>query len=128
MSVPHAKDARCRIVTDRANVPRGVLAVLAGAGWASSCYGDLPLPGGYKRRDGSPLYRPRYPALAKDKARWVGDPAAFVVAETYHQAADASELIEVDYEPLPAVVSADDVIKDGAPLVHEDCPNNVCFV
>src|SRR5438445_70294 len=81
---------------------RGVLAVLTGADWQASGYGDLPVPGGYKRRDGSPLYRPRYPALVKDRVRWVGDCVAFVVAETYHQAADAAELIEVDYETLPA--------------------------
>ena len=105
-----------------------MLAVLTGADWQASGYGDLPVPGGYKRRDGSPLYRPRYPALVKDRVRWVGDCVAFVVAETYHQAADAAELIEVDYETLPAAVSAADAIADGAPLVHDDCPNNICFV
>ena len=60
--------------------------------------------------------------------RWVGDYVAFVVAETVHQAMDAAELIEVDYEPLPAIVSAADAIKPGAPLVWDDCPNNICFV
>ena len=50
------------------------------------------------------MYRPRFPALVKDRVRWVGDYVAFVVAETRHQAADAAELIEVEYEPLPAVV------------------------
>ena len=87
-----------------------------GADWEASGFGDLPVPGGLKRRDGSPLYRPRYPALVKDRVRWVGDYVAFVVAETYHQAADAAELIEVDYEPLPAVVSTADAVEPGAPL------------
>ncbi len=41
---------------------------------------------------------------------------------------DAAELIEVDYEPLPAIVSTEDAIKPGAPLVWDDCPNNICFV
>ncbi len=58
-----------------------------------------------RRRDGAPMYRPRFPALVTDRVRWVGDYVAFVVAETKHQAADAAELIEVDYEPLPAIVS-----------------------
>ena len=60
--------------------------------------------------------------------RWVGDYVAFVVAETRAQAADAAELIEVDYEPLPAIVSTEDAIKPGAPLVWDDCPDNICFV
>jgi carbon-monoxide dehydrogenase large subunit len=125
---PHAHARIRSIDIAGAKAAPGVLAVVTGADWAASGYGDLPVPGGYKRRDGSPLYRPRYPALVKDCARWVGDPVAFVVAETYHQAADAAELIEVDYEPLPAVASAADAVKDGAPLVHDDCPNNICFV
>jgi aerobic carbon-monoxide dehydrogenase large subunit len=125
---PHAHARIRSIDATRATAAPGVLAVLTGADWAASGYGDLPVPGGYKRRDGSPLYRPRYPALVKDRARWVGDPVAFVVAETYYHAADAAELIEVDYEPLPAVVSAADAVKDGAALVHDDCPNNICFV
>ena len=70
------------------------------ADWQASGFGDLPVPGGLKRRDGSPLYRPPFPALVKDRVRWVGDYVAFVVAETIHQAVDAAELIAVDYEPL----------------------------
>ena len=51
-----------------------------------------------------------------------------MVAETYFQAVDASELIEVDYEPLPAIVSTGDAINPGVPLVWDDCPNNIGFV
>ena len=47
-------------------------------------------------------FKPPYPALVKDQVRLVGDYVAFVVAESLHQAMDAAELIEVDYEPLPA--------------------------
>ncbi len=82
-----------------------MLAVLTGADWQASGWGDLPVPGGMRRRGGAPMYRPRFPALVEDRVRWVGDYVAFVVAETQHQAADAAELIEVDYEPLPAIVS-----------------------
>ena len=60
--------------------------------------------------------------------RWVGDYVAFVVAETRHQAADAAELIEVDYEPLPAVVSTEDAAKPGTPLVWDEAPDNISFV
>ena len=125
---PHAHARIRAIATDKARAAPGVLAVLTGADWVAAGWGDLPVPGGMKRRDGSPMYRPRYPALVTDRVRWVGDYVAFVVAETYHQAVDASELIEVDYEPLPAVVSTADAAAPGAPLVWDDCPGNVCFV
>jgi carbon-monoxide dehydrogenase large subunit len=125
---PHAH-ARIRAIdTDKARAAPGVLAVLTGADWEASGWGDLPVPGGMKRRDGSPMYRPRYPALVSDRVRWVGDYGAFVVAETYLAAVDAAELIEVDYEPLPAVVSTADAAAPGAPRVWDDCPDNVCFV
>jgi len=112
----------------KAKAAPGVLAVLTGADWETSGFGDLPVPGGLKRRDGSPLYRPRYPALVKDRVRWIGDCVAFVVAETYFQAADAAELIEIDYEELPAIISTADAIAPSAALVWDDCPSNICFV
>ena len=102
--------------------------MLTGKDWQASGWGDLPVPGGMKRRDGSAMYRPRYPALVADRVRWVGDYVAFVVAETYLQAVDAAELIEVAYEPLPATVSTRRRSRPGAPLVWDDCPDNVCFV
>jgi len=125
---PHAH-ARIRAIdTSKAKAAPGVLAVLTGADWIQSGWGDLPVPGGHKKRDGSPNHRPPYPALVKDRVRFIGDYVAFVVAETRHQAADAAELIEVDYEPLPAVVRTADAAKPGAPLVWDDCENNICFV
>src|SRR5215472_10532435 len=125
---PHAH-ARIRAIdTSKAKAAPGVLTVLTGADWAASGFGDLPVPAGMKLRDGSPMYRPKCPALVKDRVRWVGDYVAFVVAETRHQAADAAELIEVDYETLPAIVSTEDALKPGAPLVWEECPGNISFV
>ena len=125
---PHAH-ARIRgINTAAAKAASGVLAVLTGADWRASGWGDLPVPGGLKRRDGAPMYRPRYPALVSDRVRWVGDYVAFVVAETYLEAASAAELIAVDYEPLAAVVSTAGACATGAPLVFDDCPDNICFV
>ena len=125
---PHAH-ARIRAIdTSKAKAAPGVLTVLTGADWAASGFGDLPVPAGMKLRDGSPMYRPKCPALVKDRVRWVGDYVAFVVAETRHQAADAAELIEVDYEPLPAVVSTAEAAEPGTPLVFDDCKNNIAFV
>src|SRR5436309_4385488 len=88
---PHAHAKIRSIDVTAAKAAPGVLAVLTGADWRASGWGDLPVPGGLKRRDGSAMYRPRYPALVSDRVRWVGDYVAFVVAETFHQAADAAE-------------------------------------
>src|SRR5207342_917187 len=106
----------------------GVLAVLTSADIKTAGYGDLPVPGGLKCRDGSPMYRPRYPILAEDRVRWVGDSVAFVVAETVAQALDAAEMISVGYEELPAVTSTAEAPKPGAPRVWDDCRDNICFV
>jgi carbon-monoxide dehydrogenase large subunit len=125
---PHAHARIKSIGTAKAKAAPGVLAVLTGADWQASGFGDLPVAGGMKLRDGSPMYRPKYPALVKDRVRWVGDYVAFVVAETRHQAADAAELIEVDYEPLPAVVSTAEAAAPGAPRVFDDCKDNISFV
>jgi carbon-monoxide dehydrogenase large subunit len=125
---PHAHAKIRSIDTARARAAPGVLLVLTGADWKRSGWGDLPVPGGQKRRDGSAMYRSPYSALAQERVRWVGDYVAFVVAETYAQAADAAELIEVDYEPLPSVTSTADAVAPGVPRVWDDCPDNICFV
>jgi len=125
---PHAHARIRSIDTSKAKAAPGVLAVLTGADYKAAGYGDLPVPGGLKRRDGAPGYKPRYPALVEDRVRMIGDYVAFVVADTYYQAVDASELIEIDYEPLPAIVSTGDAVKQGVPLVWDDCPNNIGFI
>ncbi|MGB6963435.1 MAG: xanthine dehydrogenase family protein molybdopterin-binding subunit [Xanthobacteraceae bacterium] len=125
---PHAHARIRSIDTSKAKAAPGVLAVLTGADYKAAGFGDLPVPGGLKRRDGAPGYKPRYPALVEDRVRMIGDYVAFVVAENLYQAIDASELIEVDYEPLPAAVSTGDAVKPGVPLVWGDCANNIGFI
>ncbi len=107
----------------------GVIAVLTDADWQKLGWKDLPsaeMP--LKRRDGSPIYKPPYPPMARGKVRWVGDPVAFVIAETAAQAADAAEMIEVDYEPLPALVDTETASDEGQIQVWPDAPNNICYV
>ena len=65
--------------------------------------------------------------LFDDKVRYVGDQVALVVAETQNQAKDAAELIDVDYDVLPAVVHAVDALKTGAPQIHDEAPGNKCY-
>src|SRR5499426_837689 len=76
-----------------------------------------------KRPDGSPMFAPPHRGLTQDRARYVGDPLAFVIASTAAQAADAAELVHVDYEPLPSVTSTAEAI--GGPAVWDECPDNV---
>jgi len=68
----------------------------------------------------------RYP-LTTDRARHVGDGIAAVVAETPYLAADAVELIDVSYDPLPVVIDARAATEKGAPLVHDDVPQNISY-
>lgn len=117
-----------KLDVSRAQAAPGVLAVLTWKDWDAAGYDDLPRPTGKKKRDGSPMYRPPLPGLVKDRVRWVGDYVAFIVAETKHQALDALELIDVEYEPLPAVFTAEEALKPGALAVHDDNPDNICFV
>jgi carbon-monoxide dehydrogenase large subunit len=128
MRSPHAHAKIKSINTEAAKAAAGVLAVLTAADVKANAYGDLPVPGGLKRRGAEPMYKPKYPMLADGFVRWVGDAVAFVVAETIAQALDAAELIEVDFEPLPSVTSTAEAVKPGAPKVWADAPDNISFV
>ncbi|HZO81988.1 MAG TPA: xanthine dehydrogenase family protein molybdopterin-binding subunit [Candidatus Binataceae bacterium] len=68
---------------------------------------------------------PFHPALAIGKVRYVGEPVAVVVATDAYRAQDAVDLIEVDYDPLDAVVDPEKAIADGAPILHEEFGTNV---
>ena len=125
---PHGHAKIISIDASAASAAPGVLAVITAADWKNAGLGELPSHGGLKRRDGSPMFNPSYPVLADDRVRWVGDPVAFVVAETQAQAADAAELIAVDYEPLPAVVSTAKAIEPDAAKVWDGCADNISFV
>jgi len=125
---PHGHAKINSIDTTAAKAAPGVLAVITAAEWKKSGFGELPSHGGLKLRDGSPMFKPPYPVLAQDRVRWVGDPVAFVVADTQAQAVDAAEMIEVDYEALPAVVSTAQAMAPDAAKVWEGCTDNISFV
>jgi aerobic carbon-monoxide dehydrogenase large subunit len=104
----------------------GVLGVWTGADLNEAGYGPLktliPVP----NRDGTPMKMPTRYSLATDKVRFVGDPVAFVVAETLAQAKDAAEAVIVDIESLPAVTDAREAAKPGVPIVFDEAPGNIC--
>ncbi len=125
---PHAH-ARIRAIDTRAALAApGVFAVLSTADLAADGVADLPSDKGRKRRDGKPAFPTPRPALARGRVRHVGDPVALVVADTHERAVDAADLVDVDYEPLPAVGATADATRAGAPLVWDEAPENVAFV
>src|SRR5229473_5931528 len=113
------------IDTAAARTMPGVLGVYTGADLAE--YGTLKCIVPFNNRDGTPMRKPPRPALPTDKVRFVGDPIAFVVAETALQAKDAAEAVEVDIDQLPAVVRPEEAARPGAPLIHAEAPGNVAL-
>jgi len=105
-----------------ANMP-GVLGVYTGADLKG--YGPLKCVVPFNNRDGTPMKKPRREALPSDKVRYVGDPIAFVVAETLLQAKDAAEAVKVDIEALSGVITAEAAAQAGAPQLYDDVPGNV---
>lgn len=99
---PYAHARIASIETSAALAAPGVRAVLTGEG--------LPLTGEDMRDR---------PPIAADKVRYFGEVVAVVVADTLAQAEQAARLIRVAYEPLPAVGSPREALKEGAPLLHE---------
>ncbi len=119
--------ARIRAInTSAALKAPGVLAVFTGADVARDGLGTMRMTLKRKRPDGSPMFAPPHRGLAQDRVRYVGDPIAFVVAETQAQAEDAAELVEVEYEALPSVTGTAEAV-GGAP-VWDECPDNISNV
>jgi carbon-monoxide dehydrogenase large subunit len=121
---PHAHARIKSINTAKAKAAPGVLAVLTGADMEADKLGAFS-PVMPEDMGGPKGYRTLRAILSVGKVRAVGERVAFVVAETLAQARDAAELVEVDYEPLPAVVNVEDAVKPGAPAVWDEAPNNV---
>ena len=118
---PHAH-ARIRgINPDAARILPGVLAVMTGAEFNALCSDQLPLAGVREHMKAVS----RWP-MASEVARYEGEPVAVVVAENAYIARDALDLIDLEYDPLPAVVDAERGLGDGSPIVHEELGTNLC--
>ena len=122
---PHAHAKIRKIDTSKAKVAPGVVSIHTG----EDLSGVNGLPCGWliTGTDGQPMKEPPHPLLAQGKVRYVGDGVAMVIAETPDQAKDAAELIEVDYDVLPAVVNPVEALKSGAPQIHDGAPGNKCY-
>ena len=121
---PHAHALIKGIDLSRANAMPGVVKIFIGKDLEGKM-GGLPCGWLINNPDGSPMKEPPHPVLALGRARHVGDQVAMVIAETLEQAKNAAEAVEVDYEPLSAVVDVRDAAK-AVPL-HEVAPDNHCY-
>ena len=124
---PHANARILSLEDSAAKLAPGVKLILTGKDWESAGFSPFPVAGPRQKRDGSPMFTAPRMALSSERVRLVGDEVAFVVAANYSQAKDAAELIEVDYEILPSITSSKDAIKENAPVIWDECPNNECF-
>ena len=118
----HAKIKAIR--TKKAASMPGVVAVFTGKDMEAA--GFKPIPCAWVV-PGSETKTPPYPAIATEVVRYVGNAVAIVIAEDRYRARDAADAVEVDYEPLPAVVDAYQATQKGAPRLHADVPDNICF-
>jgi carbon-monoxide dehydrogenase large subunit len=135
---PHAHARLGAIDTTAALAAPGVHAVLTGEDYVTD--GLKPIPNvpnpahaidvsrpAFANKDGAPVFQGDQWPLARDKVRHVGEPVAFVVADTLAAAQDAAELVDVSYEPLEAVTDVRRAVSDRAPRLWEEAPGNVCF-
>ena len=124
---PHAHAVIKKINKAAALAAPGVLAVFDGQDVAADKVGGLPCGWLITSTNGEPMKEPPHPILAQGKARYVGDGVAMVIATSYEAAKNAAELVEVDYEVLASVVDVRDAQASGAPLVHDEAPENHCY-
>ena len=122
----HAHAAIVSIDTSAARAIPGVVAVFT----AADLTDVAPIPGGigFPRPDGSPAPKTDRPLLAADRARFVGEPIAVVLAETMEAGKDAAEAVIAEYRELPLVTDAIAAIQPGAAKVWDDVPDNIGFL
>jgi carbon-monoxide dehydrogenase large subunit len=122
--------AAARIVSidvEAARAAPGVHAVYTGADLAADGIGGNPCPVPLKNRDGTARAQVPHPILAQDFVRHVGDPVAFIVADSLQAARDAAELVAVEYEALASITDLAAALEPGAPQIWPEVPNNTVF-
>src|SRR5262245_33307680 len=111
----------------RARQSPGVLHILTGNDPAVLALGSQKPKLPRKRRDGSPQFGTPQPLLARDRVRFIGEGVVMIIAETLNEAKDAAELIEAEYEDLPAATTIEEAIAPDAPIIWQECKDNFAF-
>jgi len=120
---PYAHAGVKSISLDAARGAEGVVAAFSAADLQDDWKAAMPCAWPVTEDMKSPSHYP-----LTDVARYQGDAVAVVIAETRAQAKDAAELVEVDWEPLDAIVDVGKALEDGAPFAHPDLGTNECYV
>jgi carbon-monoxide dehydrogenase large subunit len=121
---PHAHAAIRALDLSAGQAAPGVLAIYTGDDLAAAGLGTMGVPFRRQRPDGTPMFWRAHLGLAQGRVRYVGEPVAFVVAESLAQAKDAAELVAIDYEILPSVTDTAEAAA-GKHAVWDDCPDNI---
>jgi len=124
---PHAAARINEVDTAAAASLPGVKAIFTAADLSADGIGPLPCAAPVQNRDGSQQAMPPHPVLADGTVRHVGDPVAFIVADSVKAARDAAEQVTVDYEVLPSATDTATAMDKGMPLVWPDVPHNLVF-
>ncbi|MDT7951940.1 MAG: xanthine dehydrogenase family protein molybdopterin-binding subunit [Acetobacteraceae bacterium] len=124
---PYAAAKITRLNADAARQAPGVLGIYTAAELKADGIGNLPCGIPLKNRDGSDRADPPHPVLADGAVRHVGDPVAFIVAETHQQARDAAELVDIEYDMLPSITDLGAAMDPDAAQVWPDISRNIVF-
>lgn len=122
---PHAHARLAGIDKTSALAAPGIVAIYTAQDLVADKIGHLPTVSEIKDEAGNRHREPRHLPMPPDKVRHVGDIVAMVIANTLDQARDAAELLAVDYEELPAVVTVAQALADSAAQLHDDVPGNL---
>jgi carbon-monoxide dehydrogenase large subunit len=124
---PHAHATIDKVDTSEAMNSKGVVAIYTGDDIGADKVGGLICGVMIHSKDGSPMKAGAHPALAQGKVRYVGDHVAAIIAETYADAREAAEKIEVHYTELPAVADPAKATSPGQPAIHNAAPDNTVY-
>src|SRR5579859_3755165 len=124
---PHAAATILSTNLTAATSMPAVRAIYTVADLKAAGLGTLPCAAPVQNRDGTDMASPPHPVLADGAVRHVGDPVAFIVADTLKQARDAAEQIQVDYDVLASATDLATTMAPGTPAVWPDAKNNIVF-
>jgi len=121
----HAHATVLSVDTSEALDRQGVVAVLTAADVTAARMKPLPSGPDITGLNGVAINKGPMPILAIDRVRFVGQPIAMVIAESANLARDASELVRVSYEELPAAATVEKALSEDAPQLHPNVPGNI---
>ena len=116
-----------RVDATRARAMPGMLGVFTGQDLHAAGLGAIPPLVSFPGRGGAPMCAAAMPPLAVERARYVGEPLALVVADTHAQAQDAAEAVDLELAPLPAASDVERALAGGAPQLWPAAPGNIAF-